>query len=332
MNTLPIVINKNVYPGTTFFKVYAAEERPLSLFRINGKNNIRVSFIPESDVNQLQLGAQIKQAIASIDLPVNYQLLKEYDTTEFIQTELDKIKERTLYSVCILMAFVLLIYRSYKHIFIIISGLLITAGISFVLYYLGKVQLNLYSLAAITISFGIVIDNLIVMVDHYGKYQNLRVFPAIISATFTTLSALVVFWFLPEELRWNLTDFGRILLINLVVSIWVAWMFIPAVMVQIKYPFKNEKRQMGNENLNMLQAFYSKYLIFASKYRRSILLLMVLMFGLPFFMLPTRHKTSEWYNNTIGSDWYLEYVRPYVNKYLGGTLRLFSDYVYTRSS
>lgn len=59
---------------------------------------------------------------------------------------------------------------------------------------------------------------------------------------------------------------------------------------------------------------------------------MILIFGLPLFMLPVHHKTSSLYNKTIGSDWYLEYARPILNKYLGGTLRLFSEYVYTRGS
>lgn len=37
------------------------------------------------------------------------------------------------------------------------------------------------------------------------------------------------------------------------------------------------------------------------------------------------------YNATLGSDWYTENAQPLVNKWLGGTLRLFVNYVYEGS-
>ena len=326
-------VKDEILEASKFIKVYKNEEKPLSLFRINGKNNIRLSFIPESDVNQLELGSQIKKLIHGIPLPDNYELLKEYDTTEFIQSELDKIKERTFYSILILMIFVFLVYRNIKHILTVIYGLIVTTGVSFILYYLLGVQLNLYSLAAITISFGIVIDNLILMVHHYGHQRNVKVLPAIISATITTLAALVVFWFLPEDIQWNLTDFGRVLMINLLVSILAAWILIPSLMEQLEYPFKSQVSISTDlDNHGFISTSYKKYIQFAATHRKKIMVGMTLLFGLPLFMLPNQYKDWDLYNKTIGSDWYLEYARPYINKYLGGTLRLFSDYVYTRSS
>ncbi|MBP6448097.1 MAG: efflux RND transporter permease subunit [Saprospiraceae bacterium] len=328
---IPIKIDNHLYRGGSLFKVYEREEKPMAMYRIDGKNNIRISFIPDDGANHLQLGKKIKDAIGKISLPSNFEILKEYDTTEYIQSELDKIKERTLYSVLILLAFVFLAYRKWKHIFVVISGMLISLGVSFILYYVAAVQLNLYSLAAITISLGIVIDNIIVMVDHFRKYQNFQIIPAILSATGTTLSALVVFWFLPIEWQWNLSDFAKVLFINLSVSIGVAFIFIPAMMYQLNYRVVSSTFA-DDSNISSKGQLYKKWLNFSVRYKNVIMAVMILIFGLPLFMLPVHHKTSSLYNKTIGSDWYLEYARPILNKYLGGTLRLFSEYVYTRGS
>ncbi|NJL75039.1 MAG: efflux RND transporter permease subunit [Saprospiraceae bacterium] len=59
---------------------------------------------------------------------------------------------------------------------------------------------------------------------------------------------------------------------------------------------------------------------------------MVLLFGLPVFLLPNSIQNWEWYNKTLGNEWYVEHVKPTVNKVLGGTLRLFMWYVYEGSS
>lgn len=48
------------------------------------------------------------------------------------------------------------------------------------------------------------------------------------------------------------------------------------------------------------------------------------------FLLPSKWEGQEWYNQSIGSDFYQEEVRPYVDKLLGGTLRLFVNEVYER--
>ena len=45
-------------------------------------------------------------------------------------------------------------------------------------------------------------------------------------------------------------------------------------------------------------------------------------------MLPNKIENWDWYNDTLGSEWYVENVKPSVNKWLGGTLRLFVWYVY----
>lgn len=89
--------------------------------------------------------------------------------------------------------------------------------------------MQLYSLAGITVSLNLVIDNTIVMTDHILHRRNLKAFMSILAATLTTMGALVIIFFLDEKIRLNLQDFAAVVIINLAVSLFVALFFVPAL-------------------------------------------------------------------------------------------------------
>jgi multidrug efflux pump subunit AcrB len=77
-----------------------------------------------------------------------------------------------------------------------------------------------------------------------------------------------------------------------------------------------------------LESPYSSLLSFLLNHKKKVLLATILAFGLPLWWLPNRVDDFPLYNQTIGSDFYRDQVRPHLNKYLGGSFRLFSYYVY----
>ncbi|RZK06557.1 MAG: hypothetical protein EOO43_21765, partial [Flavobacterium sp.] len=69
------------------------------------------------------------------------------------------------------------------------------------------------------------------------------------------------------------------------------------------------------------------------QFKKTLVLFTILLFGLPLFLLPEKLENNEnfyeiTYNSTLGSDWYNDNLRPTLDQYLGGTLRLFNKYVY----
>ena len=122
-------------------------------------------------------------------LPPGYEIHTSYDATEFIQEELDKIYVRTGLTILILLLFVLLITRNVRYLFLIIISLSINLCIAVILYYLLGLEMQLYSLAGITISLSLVIDNTIVMTDHIRHHHDRKAFLSILAATLTTMGA-----------------------------------------------------------------------------------------------------------------------------------------------
>lgn len=168
---------------------------------------------------------------------------------------------------------------------------------------------------------------------------------SILAATLTTMGALVIIFFLDEKIRLNLQDFAAVVIINLAVSLFVALFFVPALIEKIG--LKKRKRRRTQSRFFLLQAslprritvyftrFYGWMIRKLCRWRVAVCILLILLFGLPVFMLPDKvegeGRATEWYNKTLGSSTYKEKIKPIVDKALGGSLRLFIQKVYNGS-
>lgn len=311
------------------------EEEPQSYYRINGLNSIYLSVTAEETANQLQLNRAVMDEMKAVRqlLPAGYEVHTSYDATEYIREELDKIYFRTSLTVLILLVFVWLITRKLKYLFLIVTSLAVNIAVALIFYYLFGLEMQLYSLAGITVSLNLVIDSTIVMTDHILHRRNLKAFMSVLAATLTTMGALVIIFFLDEKIRLNLQDFAAVVIINLAVSLMVALFFVPAMIEKMGLV----KRITGKKRrfLVYFSRCYSALIRFLCRWRWAVCLLLLLGFGLPVFLLPGKLEgEGKWkvaYNKVFGSNTYKESVKPVVDKALGGSLRLFIQKVYEGS-
>lgn len=326
-------------------KVRHVEERPQSYYRINGLNSIYLYVTAEETANQLKLSSEVKQFMNELQqkMPAGYEVHISYDATEYIQKELDKIYFRTGLTVLILLLFVALITRNLRYLFLIVTSLTVNIAVAAIFYYAFGLEMQLYSLAGITISLNLVIDNTIVMTDHILHRRNLKAFVSVLTATLTTIGALVIIFFLDEKIRLNLQDFAAVVIINLAVSLFVALFFVPSMIDKIGLE-KKKKRKRRRILLRptfmkrmavYFTRFYQGMIYYLCRFRVIACLLLLLGFGLPVFMLPEKMegegKWAEYYNKVFDNPTYKEKVKPVVNKALGGSLRLFVEKVYEGS-
>lgn len=351
-------------------KVTRQEEAPQSYYRINGLNSIYLSIRAEETANQLELAKLVKAEMEHIRtlLPPGYEIHTSYDATEFIRDELNKIYVRTGLTVLILLMFVLLITRELKYLFLIVISLSINLCIAVILYYLLGLEMQLYSLAGVTISLSLVIDNTIVMTEHIRNRHNRKAILSILAATLTTMGALVIIFFLDEKIRLNLQDFAAVVIINLGVSLLIALFLVPALIDKMNLEWKksgkkktsgeetgptwrNRIRKRTNHFLKRFPVYYNRYyqwqINFLCGWKKLACFILLLAFGIPVFLLPekieydTKDKKKvytatdslliEKYNKFVSNETYKEKIKPIVDKALGGTLRLFVQKVYEGS-
>ncbi|MGN0309872.1 MAG: efflux RND transporter permease subunit [Bacteroides sp.] len=321
-------------------KVVHVEAEPTSYYRINGLNSIYLNLTAEETANQLALSKQVKQTLWNLEqqMPTGYEVHIGYDATEHIQKELDKIYFRTGLTVLILLVLVALMTWSLRYLLLIITSLTVNLAVAFIFYYALGLEMQLYSLAGITISLNLVIDNTIVMVDHIRRRHNLEAFVSLLAATLTTVGALAIIFFLDDKLRLDLQDFAAVVMINLLVSLLVALLFVPAMIQKIGWGGM-KRRKKARLWVKRLAVWFSRVYLrligWFCRYRVMACLLLVLAFGLPVFLLPAKMEGegqfATYYNKVFGNSTYKEKVKPIVDKVLGGSLRLFVDKVYTGS-
>lgn len=309
------------------------ETPPMSYFRINGKQLIYINVAPQEHINNIELVNRIKETMHSVSeqlMDDGFRLAMVYDNTSHIKDELGKIYLRTSLSLAILLLFVLLITRKWRYLVIVILSLVINLSLSFILYYIFRIEIHLYSLAGITISLGLIIDNVIVIVEDIRHTGRNRIFAAILASTLTALGALFVIFLLEDSARINLLDFAIAIIINLLVSLPVAYFFIPALLNYL--PVNAVPGKLFFRRKRLIVRFthvYENQLLFILRFRWLFLVIFILCFGLPTFLMPEEIKGDNWwakmYNNTFGSEFYNNTIREYVNQYLGGSLYLYTS-------
>ena len=303
-------------------------------YKINGKTAINIVLNSASNANQLILSQKIITKIHSLHLPKGFALGIEYDATKYIRENLLQISVQSGAAITILLIFIALTTQSLHYVIIIVTSTIITLLVSVIIFTILKTEFHLYSLAALTTSFGIVMDNTIVMIDHYKRKRDVSVFSAMLGGTLTTCAGLVVVWFLPEENKRAFTDFSIVMVVTLMISLVVSACFVPAIIEQFK---KNNLNKLVKIKITQIKrnrkqiVFYKKIILLFLRFKFTLVVIAILSFGIPIFLLPIKMDINKpfasMYNATFGSEWYIENLRIHINKWFGGTLRLFVNYV-----
>lgn len=334
--------------------VQTRQRDPEEYYRVNGLNTIYINVYIPSDGRAVEMSDRVQAEMKRISHDIRQKqhrvyIHTSYDSAEQQRKEMSKLVGRTLMSLVILLAFVWLSYRNWKYLAIIASTLAANLLIAIIAYWMFDIKLHVYSLAGITVSLGLVIDSTIVMADHYGYYHNRKAFLAILAAMLTTIGSLVIIFFLPKELQNDLYDFAWIIIVNLVVSLLVAFFFVPAIIDRCHYSRHRQRLRHGRAVVRW-NRIYRWYIKATSRHRWVYYVLMAIAFGFPAGALPekigynaddylSQDERSEmllpWYckayNATIGSDFFQNTCKEPIDKWLGGTLGMFVDYIHESS-
>lgn len=325
-------------------KLNYKKRRESNFYRINGLNTINLSISADTDVNIIKASSELRKRMEEVqaNLSDGFYISLTNDAAKDVLKELNKLIKRTFLSLLILFLFIWISSRSGRYLSIIAVALFANVLISVIFFYLFDIELNLISLTGVAVSFGIMIDTTIVMVDHYSYYRNRSVFIAILAALLTTIGSLVIIFFMPDYVRGTLNDFATIIIINLVVALFVALFFVPAIIDRNGLNRRQEKRDYRRcHRIIKWNKFYNYYITFTQKHKWIYITILVLLFGIPLNQLPRELGRSHYfygnkekpelkwyevvYNKTIGSELYQNKLRQPLEKVTGGTLHLFSS-------
>ncbi len=153
-----------------------------SVFEKDGNEAVGGAVVMRFGENPLAVTDRIKQKIQDLQagLPEGVRIVPAYDRTRLIHGAIDNLKEVMGHEMIIASVAILLILMHFRSVFVICITLPLAVLFSFLQMWLLRklhiidIQANIMSLAGITISIGILVDQAIVMVEnatHHLKEQ-----------------------------------------------------------------------------------------------------------------------------------------------------------------
>ncbi len=329
--TNTLIKNLNGYPLrlSQVAKVYEQWQAPDHYYRINGKNAASVEIYLNPKCNKVYEAERIQAVLTqAIQGQSELGIRLENDQTVFVREELKKNWIRLGASLIILCALLLLTYRNIRLVLILLFCLAINIALTILCSWVLVLDWHTYTLAGMSVSFGLMIDNAVVMLDSYRRRLNRRIFTALLGATLTTIAALFLVFFLPAEQQRFLFDFCIIIMVSLCTSLLCVLFLIPAcydLWIGKPQAQRVTNQKMANKRrLWKWLKIYGNLIGFLHRWRVLLFIACILLFGLPFFLLPLQNPTSHRALNWLNAETFQQVIRPKLEKWLGGTLRAFA--------
>ncbi|TCD12999.1 efflux RND transporter permease subunit [Pedobacter frigidisoli] len=317
--------------------VYIEERKPVEYFRVNGINAVTISVFLQSKENVIIRSEQIRNEIEKLrsEMPQGYGLSLVHDESVFLKKEISKNYKRTAIAILVLTIFIFIAYRNWRHIATLLLSLFVNLSLTVILAWYFNIIVHLYTLAGLAISFGIMIDHAIIMLDYYHQYKNRKVFMALLGATMTTIGSLLLIFLLPAAERKEFSDFSLVIIMALSSSLLTNLWFTVGMHNLL---FRDGSRlpiAIGFHKKRRVFIFFNRYrsvISYIAGYRKVFVAVIILAFGIPLFLLPAKIEGMNWYNKSIGSEVYQLKLAPVLNKWLGGTFWLFKINSYEKGN
>jgi len=220
--------------------------------RINGENVITLRVSKRSGQNSVSVSRRLRAALPEIEAAMPFPVTFEIDEDEGQELE-DKLRELVIRSLVILgLLFILLALalRQVRLTAIVVFSILLAIVICLALFYFFGVSVNFITINGLTVSFGMLLDNSILVLDAIhrrltgkngqgsGSERSRRAlidgaqevaFP-ILATTFTTVVAFLSFTFLTDRLSLFYVPLAVSVGIAMLASIFVAFWWVPVAL------------------------------------------------------------------------------------------------------
>ncbi len=258
---------------------------PDSYYRVNGLNTIYMNVNADADANMILTAQRVIELIdGQPDSGPHFALTR--NVAEEQMKDLRSLAWQSMLSFAILMVFVWLTMRNWKYLTIIALTLVADILMAVIAYWLFDIRMHPYSIAGVTVSLGLIIDASIVMTDHYSYYHNRKILFSVFAALMTTVGALVVVFFLPDDIKHDLRDFTWVIIINLIVALVVAYAFVPAITDILHYSSKKTVVVHHRHLMLLWNKWYAKYIRMFSRHKKiSVAVCLVFVTALLYYSI-----------------------------------------------
>jgi len=256
------------------------------LNRINGQPTIRLIVHKEKGTSTLKVARSVKDKLEDIkkELPRSLTFRVVNDESEEILKSLRELFLLVGIILAVIFALIFVILRSLKPSLLILSSIFFSVLVTFNLIYFFKVSINMLTLGALALGFGLFVDNSIVVYENILRLREKglaaveaavqgpkEVFVAVLASTLTTVSVFFCFPYFQGRLKIYYLPLGIVIASALTVSLLVSFSLIPALSPRLLKVRKEISKERGRQ-------LYEKFVKFCLRHPLEVLIIVGLLF------------------------------------------------------
>src|SRR2546426_565118 len=285
-----------------------------SIFRYNGNPAVAIGVVRQSKANLIDVAQRIREALPGIQqtLPTGVKIETAWDGSVFVTHSINDARLTLLIAAILVVLIIFVFLRNVRA--TIIPGLAIPASIvaTFAIMYFLGFSINNFTLLALTIAIGIVVDDAIIVLENAFRHQEeLHEAPelaatngtneigfAVIATTIALVAVFTPLGFLRGTAGRLLSEFGIAVAGAVVISGFVALTLTPMLCAKILRMSHShgELFQMFERGFNALSERYAGLLRRAVDHRAAVLggtLAVVALSVFVFLMFPPTRLQNE---------------------------------------
>lgn len=153
-------------------KVSFAPTDPTSVFKFNGKEGLAIGLVKQSKANVLDLSKQVRKALPNIlkTLPAGINISVRYDAALPISDSINEVVKAVIESLILVFIVVYFFLGSAQITIIPIVTIPISLIGTFYFMHLAGFSVNTFSLLAMVLAIGLVVDDAIVVLENTYRY------------------------------------------------------------------------------------------------------------------------------------------------------------------
>ena len=260
-------------------RVEVGAESTRTLFKGNGKQVVGIGIYQQSDANTIYVAEGIKEKIKEIkpSLPEGTSLEVSFDRSNYIKSAINEVYKTLFIALVLVTIIIYLFIGNIRALIIPVVALPVSLISTFLSLYIFDFSINLFTLMALVLAIGIVVDDAIVMLENISRRIELGETPlvaaykgakqvsfAIIATTVVLVAVFVPLVFIKGISGILFTQTAVTLACAVIISSFVALTLSP--MLGSKFLKSNMKKSNVVKNF---EVYLNKL---ASVYRESLLI------------------------------------------------------------
>ncbi len=292
------------------------EERH-SYARTKGKRSVAFFVQKQTGTNTLEVANAVRAEMDEIQkhLPEDVSVLEIVDSSDIVKRSISNLSSTLWWAGLFVILVVLMFLREWKSSLIIMLTMPVSLIVAFIFMFLAGYSINIFSLMAVVIAIGMVVDNAIVVLENITRHMENGSRPkqaavfgaseigtAISASTLTTISVFLPMLFMGGIVGILFRQLAVLTTVTLLASLLTALSLTPMLSSKLLRPLYKGGQKRGKffeaseKGFVAVERFYSNSLKRAVSHKKLVVLLAVVLFG-----------STVWLATRIGTDYIPEF-------------------------